>query len=236
MSLIRAVVASAFLIISVSCIWLAFFLGAATPRGTLFINLGTEIFGILVTVAVVEWFFERRRLQDRGRELSWRLFHSVARVVWIWQGGPQQPGSEELLGIISGIRSKDPVPRFTRTLLVNLGTQSREALDTEAAAVSSLVGLKEALGDLQSLGSLRDGESGVSVRMVAEILESSATGLSRVLGQSTHRLPSGLIRYRDPSLDAQQQRYYDHGHDSAAHAPSGSVQPSGLLTGEPGTV
>lgn len=209
--MIRAAVA-AFLIISLGCVALAFKLGAATPVGTLFINLGTEIFGILVTVAVVEWFFERRRLQDRGRELSWRLFHALGRVVWIWQGGPQQPGSEELLGIISGIRSKDPVPRFTRSLLVNLGTQSREAIDTESAAVGSLVGLKDALQDMQSLGSLRDGESGVSVRMVAEILESSASGISRVLGQSTQRLPAGLIRYRDPSIEAQRQRYYDHGH------------------------
>ncbi len=232
--MIRAIVAAAFSIISVSCIWLAFYLGAATPTGTLFINLGTEIFGILVTVAVVEWFFERRRLQDRGRELSWRLFHLLGRVVWIWQGGPQQPGSEELLGIISGIRSKDPVPRFTRTLLVNLGTQSREALDTEPKAVASLVGLKDALGDMQSLGSLRDGESGVSVRMVAEILESSATGLSRVLGQSTQRLPAGLIRYRDPGVDAQQQRYYDHGHPEGVPASSASDGAMGLPVGESG--
>jgi hypothetical protein len=225
--LIRAVVAAAFLIISVSCIVFAFYMGADTRWGMLFINLGTEIFGILVTVAVVEWFFERRRLQDRGRELSWRLFHALGRVVWIWQGGPQQPGSEELLGIISGIHSKDPVPRFTRSLLVNLGTQCREAIDTEAAAVSSLVGLEDALGDMQSLGSLRDGESGVSVRMVAEILEAGASGLSRVLSQSTHRLPSGLIRYRDPSVEAQQQRYYDHRHDEAMPGPADSDTRSG---------
>ena len=210
--MIRAAVAAAFLIISVSLIWLAFFLGAATPTGTLFINLGTEIFGILVTVAVVEWFFERRRLQDRGRELSWRLYHSLERVVWIWQGGPQQAGSEELLGVISGIRTQDPVPHFTRTLLVNLGTQAREAIDKEAAAVASLVGLKDAVEDMQSLRSLRDGDSGVSVRMVAEILEASTTGLARVLGQSTQRIPAGLIRYRDPSAEAQQQRHYDLGH------------------------
>ena len=232
----RAIVAAALLIISVSLVGLAFFLGAATPRGTLFINLGTEIFGILVTVAVVEWFFERRRLQDRGRELSWRLFHSLERVVWIWQGGPQQPGSEELLGIVSGIRSNDPVPRFTRTLLVSLGTESRAALDKEAAAVASLVGLKEPLDDMQSLESLRDGESGVSVRMVAEILESSATGLSRVLGQSTQRLPAGLIRYRDPSVEAQQQRYYDHGHERGMATPAAPQEPTASMEVHPGTV
>ena len=209
--MIRAAVAATFLIASAALIWIAFFVGAATPTGTLFINLGTEIFGILVTVAVVEWFFERRRLQDRGRELSWRIYHALERVVWIWQGGPQQVGSEELLGIISGVRSSDPVPRSTRMLLVKLGTQGREALDKEGAAVSTLTGLEEALHDLQSLGSLRDGDSAVSVRMVAEILESSATGLARVLGQPTQRLPAGLIRYRDPSVEAQQQKYFDHG-------------------------
>jgi hypothetical protein len=51
----------------------------------------------------------------------------------------------------------------------------------------------------------------VSVRMVAEILESSATRLARVLGQPTQRLPAGLIRYRDPGVEAQRQRYFDHG-------------------------
>lgn len=209
--MIRAAVAATFLIVSAVLVWIAFFVGAATPTGTLFINLGTEIFGILVTVAVVEWFFERRRLQDRGRELSWSIYHTLERVVWIWQGGPQQVGSEELLGIISGVRSSDPVTRSTRMLLVNLGTQSRAALDKEGTAVSTLKGLEEALQDLQSLGSLRDGESAVSVRMVAEILESSATRLARVLGQPTQRLPAGLIRYRDPSVEAQGQRYFDHG-------------------------
>ncbi len=232
--MIRAAVASAFLIISASLIWLAFFLGADTPKGTLFINLGTEIFGILVTVAVVEWFFERRRLQDRGRELSWRLYHSLERVVWIWQGGPQQAGSEELLGIISGIRSDDPVPRFTRTLLVNLGMQAREAIDKEAAAVASLVGLKDSVEDMQSLRSLRDGDSAVSVRMVAEILEASATGLARVLGQSTQRLPSGLIRYRDPSEEAQQQRYYDLGHGREDMAQIDDEDVSDALTRQSG--
>ena len=231
--MIRAAVAATFLIVSTALIWIAFFVGAATPTGTLFINLGTEIFGILVTVAVVEWFFERRRLQDRGRELSWRIYHALERVVWIWQGGPQQVGSEELLGIISGVRSSDPVPRSTRMLLVNLGTQGREALDKEGAAVATLTGLEEALHDLQSLGSLRDGDSAVSVRMVAEILEASATGLARVLGQSTQRLPAGLIRYRDPSIEAQQKRYLDYGGGRGAIGQQEDDAPNPLGLEEP---
>ena len=71
--------------------------------------------------------------------------------------------------------------------------------------------------------------------VVAEILESSATGLSRVLGQSTHRLPAGLIRYRDPSAQAQQQRYYDHGYERGVPTPSASEESTGSLKSQPGT-
>ncbi len=186
-------------------------MGAATSTGGLLTNLGTEVFGILVTVAVVEWLFERRRLQDKARELAWSVLHSLERAVWIWQGGPQRIGTDELLGIIAGIRTTDPISRFTKVLLVNLGTQCREALDKDPQSVRSLTGLKASLEDLSSLRSLRDGDSAVSVRMVSEILEAGTTGLAQLLGKSTQRLPSGLIRGRDASAEAQQERHFDLG-------------------------
>jgi len=55
--LLRALVTAAFLLVAVLVLWMAFFVGAETPTGTLLINLGTEIVGIVMTVAVVEWFF-----------------------------------------------------------------------------------------------------------------------------------------------------------------------------------
>ncbi|GMR13401.1 MAG: hypothetical protein BMS9Abin29_1610 [Gemmatimonadota bacterium] len=209
--MIRLIVATSFLFVSVAFIGGGFWLGATTPTGGLLTNLGTEVFGILVTVAVVEWLFERRRLQDKARELAWSILHSLERSVWIWQGGPERVGTDELLGIIAGIRSSDTISRFTKVLLVNLGTQSREALDKDPKAVRSLAGLKLSLEDLSSLRSLRDGDSAVSVRMISEILEAGATGLARLLGKPTQRLPSGLIRGRDSSEKAQEERRFDLG-------------------------
>lgn len=209
--MIRSIVATSFLIVLVGLIAGGFWLGASTPTGGLLMSLGTEVFGILVTVAVVEWLFERRRLQDKARELAWSVLHSVERAVWIWQGGPERIGTDELLGIIAGVSSGDPIPRFTKVLLVSLGTQCREALDKDSQAVRSLTGLKASLEDLSSLGSLRDDDPAVSVRMVSEILEAGTTGLARLLGKSTQRLPPGLIRGRDSSESAQQQRYFDLG-------------------------
>ena len=70
---------------------------------------------------------------------------------------------------------------------------------------------KVSLEDLSSLRTLRDGDSAVSVRMVSEILEAGTTGLARLLGKSTQRLPSGLIRGRDASEKAQEERHFDLG-------------------------
>jgi hypothetical protein len=184
---LRAIIALGFLVVSTLMIWGAFLVGADSNEGSLFINLGTEIFGILITVALVEWLFERRRLQDRGRELAWNVFHALERAVWVWQGGPSQMGTDALLGLIHGIGKTDPLPQFTRTLLVNLGSQSREALDKEAPAIRLLPGMEPALADLTSLRSLSDGDFGVWIRMVRE---------------------AALIRYRDSTERAQEERYY----------------------------
>jgi len=183
------------------------------------VNMGTEIFGILITIAVVEWFFDRKRLQDRARELCWGLLHAIERGIWTWQGGPQQVGTEELLGIIAGIQARDVITNTTRTLLVNVGGKAREAMDKEPKVVRTIPGLAEALKDLQSLRSLQDGDSSVSVRMVAEVLESSVTNIAGMLALSTQRLPAALIRYRDASEEKQLERFYASGQGSMVPEP-----------------
>lgn len=207
--MLRVALVVGFLVLSAGLI-LAAFLGPSDGlSSSLLINLGTEVFGILVTVAVVEWLFERRRLQDRARQLAWSTLHAMERAVWVWQGGPRRLGTEELLGLIGAISPDDPMPPSTQALLTNLGARAKEVLQRDAGTLRSLPGLREALDDLTSLNSIREGGSPVSLRMVSEVLESSALGLARVLGQPTERMSAGLIRYRDSSLEAQEERYND---------------------------
>lgn len=209
--MIRIVFASGFLVLSVSAILAAFLVGADSPPGNVLINLGTEIFGILVTLAVVDLFLERRRLQERGRELAWATLHDVERAVWVWQGGPRRLGTDELLGLIAGISPKAALQPFTRTLIVNLGQRSREILDIEARAVRLMPALARAAGELSSLRALGERGSPVTVRMVTEVLESATLELARMLGQPTQKIPAGLVRDRDASPDAQTARYRGDG-------------------------
>ena len=80
--MLRVIVTASFLLVAVIVLWMAFLVGTESSTGTLFINLGTEIIGIVLTVAVVEWFFERRRLQSRGKQLAWDALHAAQSAVW----------------------------------------------------------------------------------------------------------------------------------------------------------
>lgn len=209
--MIRAAVVTVFLVIAVIIVTTAWFIGTETPLGGLMVNLGTEIFGIVITVAVVEYFFERRRLQDRAREIAWSILHGIEHAVWMWQGGPRRMGTDQLLGIVSSITSDDELAPYTHALFQSLGDRTSQIMQRELAAVRSVSGLADALNDLTSLKGLgeesrRSDSRKMEIRMVAEILESSTTGLARVLGQPDQRIPAALIRYRDPSLEGQERR------------------------------
>jgi len=204
----RAIVTAGFLLLSVLVLWIGFLASTETYTGDLLLNLGTEILGIVVTVAVVEWFLERRRLQERARQIAWNSLHLAEHAVWVWQGGPRQVETDELLGILSAVGEADPLPDFTQNLLLGIGARTKQALKNDSAAVAAMPGLKDALEQLSRLSSLRDDRQIPPPRKVAEIVAQGVAHLALVLRLSDERIPARLIRYRDPSLESQERRHF----------------------------
>ena len=205
--MLRTVITTGFLLLAVGILWLAFVVGTDTSYGTLFINLGTEIIGIVITVAVVEWFLERRRLHNRGRQLAWDALHAAETAVWVWQGGPREMETDELLGVLAAVHGDDPLPDFTEGLLLNLGTRSRRLLNNDPNAAAALPGFMDGLEHLARLSAIRDGKPSMPPRKVADILEEGVTALAKALDQPTERHLASLIRYRDPSMESQERRH-----------------------------
>ncbi|MEQ9399661.1 MAG: hypothetical protein RJQ04_10905 [Longimicrobiales bacterium] len=205
---LRIAVTFGFLLMAAGIVWSAFWVGAETPWGNVLVNLGTETFGIVLTVAVVEWFFEKRRHATRGRQLAWDALHAVESAVWVWQGGPRELETDELLGILRAVDEDDPLPDFTEGLFLNIGTRSRRLLTNEPHAVEALPGFMTALEDLGRLSSIRDGRASMPARKLADILEEGTRSLAKALGQPTERHLASLIRYRDPSTASQERRHF----------------------------
>ncbi len=220
MNLLRVFLVGGFLSIAGTMLWISFLFGVDTSTGTLLINLGTEIIGIVITVAVVEWFFERRRLQTRGRQLAWDALHAVEQAVWVWQGGPREMDTDEVRGVLSSVGAEDPLPDFTEGLFLNIGTRSRRLLNNDPDAVTAVPGFMNGLEHLARLSSIRDGRETIRPQKVADILDEGTSALAKALGKPTDRHLASLIRYRDPSVESQERRHF--GHTAHTRSPRGA--------------
>jgi hypothetical protein len=220
---LRAVVTTGFLVIAALILWLSFVIGVDSSAGTLFINLGTEIVGIVITVAVVEWFFERRRLQNRGKQLAWDALHAVEHAVWVWQGGPREMDTDEVRGVLNAVGEDDPLPDFTEGLLLNIGTRSRRLLNNDPDAVGAVPGFMNGLEHLARLSSIRDGKSPMPPRKVGDILDEGTAELAKALGKPTERHLASLIRFRDPATESQERRHFGGG---GAVTPPSAMRPA----------
>jgi hypothetical protein len=205
---LRALVTAGFLTLALAILTVSFVLDVDPSTEGLLVNLGTEIIGIVITVSVVEWFFERRRLQNRARQLAWDALHAVEHAVWVWQGGPREMDSDEVLGLLNAVGEHDPLPDFTEGLFLNIGTRSRRLLNNELQSLGTMPGFMNGLEHLARLSSLRDGDSTIAPRKLADILDQATTDLARALGKPTERHLASLIRYRDPSAESQERRHY----------------------------
>ena len=206
--MLRAVVTGSFLVLALIILTIPFVRNVGTSIEGLLVNLGTEIIGIVITVAVVEYFFERRRLQNRGRQLAWDVLHAVEHAVWVWQGGPREMDTDEVLGVLNAVGEKDPLPDFTEGLFLNIGTRSRRLLNNDPQAVSAMPGFMNALEHLARLSSMRDGSSTMPPRKLGDILDEGTKELARSLGKPTERHLASLIRFRDPSAESQERRHF----------------------------
>lgn len=81
--MLRAFATTAFLLLAGLILWMGFMAGTETSFGNLLINLGSEVIGIVITVAVVESYLERRRLHNRARQLAWDILHAAQTAVWV---------------------------------------------------------------------------------------------------------------------------------------------------------
>jgi hypothetical protein len=205
---LRALVTAGFLTIALAILTVSFVFDVDSSTEGLLVNLGTEIIGIVITVSVVEWFFERRRLQNRARQLAWDALHAVEHAVWVWQGGPREMDSDEVLGLLNAVGEHDPLPDFTEGLFLNIGTRSRRLLNNELQSLGTMPGFMNGLEHLARLSSLRDGDSTIAPRKLADILDQATKDLARALGKPTERHLASLIRYRDPSAESQERRHY----------------------------
>ncbi|MBX3363806.1 MAG: hypothetical protein KF866_03490 [Phycisphaeraceae bacterium] len=172
------------------------------------LNLGAEIIGIAMTVAVVDWLIERSKLREEAQRIAWATLHDIDHAVWVWQGGRREFHLDELVAILSLVKEEDPLPVFTKNLFANLGMRASDTLRLQARVFRHHRKLKNALTYLSGLAQIRELENLVSPSYIVQSLQSSVAILAFLTGQGMHPASFGIVRtFRDPSIDGQQARY-----------------------------
>jgi hypothetical protein len=182
----------------------------ANPTGlsrSVLLELGVETIGLGLTVAIIDWFVEQRRLSGEARRIAWEVYHSIERVAWVWLGGPHQLDADEVIGLLEGVTNETPPSKETESLLYALGVRARQLLRSESEAVAVTKGLRDTLTDLSSFHSLRRRTGTVRPVYLSEVLTGSLNQILKILGLEAEFVPARLIRDRDAGIRSQSRRY-----------------------------
>lgn len=175
----------------------------------LLLNLGTELFGIVLTVLIIDWLFERRDIQKEARRLAVGFLNRLDHHVWVWQGGAREFDLTETLNLLSHVTDDDPLPEFTQNLLLVLGSNAadRARYDLEVVAVDE--DLKTGLEELGPLTNMRSDHGEVMFpTAIAEHLKRAALALATAAEISIPEITYDEPEYRNPSIESQAWRHY----------------------------
>lgn len=171
-------------------------------------GLVTEFIGIVITVVIIDRYFERRQKKDTARRLGLHILYEINRCIWIWQGGNPWFNLNELREITRGMVQEDPIAKETLHTLIRLGNMAKSLFNEEKDLIGVQPHLRRALECITSLADYNENSalSSAQFDMVKECLLSSISHLERVVGKS--REESTFTRSeQDISIQTQRSRY-----------------------------
>jgi hypothetical protein len=187
-------------------------------------NLGAEMLGLALTVAIIDWLLERKRLNEQVQHLAWRMLHDVDHAFWVWQGGRREFHLDELMALLEMASKADPLPKFTEELFINLGIRASDNLRLQPRLMAHDRRLKASLKSLAGLAQIREARNLVDAGYIIEGLRSAVSNLAELTGQHPHKGEFGAAKsFRDPSYDAQYRRYRGSLHESIMRQEAGAA-------------
>lgn len=203
----RTLVSLGFLMLSVAMIITAILLDPNSRWGALLLNFGTEVMGIVLTVSIVDYLFQKKEKKEEAKRIAWTALLELDHAVWVWQGGNRQFSVEELLVLLKSVDADDSIPSFTQNLFIQLGSRAVNTLREKEEETRTAPELTNALMVLSKLEAIRDDNRIMQPKEVSDLLLNTASELIYALGLHQGILPK-TASHRDSSPEAQKRRLY----------------------------
>jgi hypothetical protein len=98
--MVRTIITIASIIVAALLFLWARSLDSYVSYADLLVDLASEVIGIGITVAAIDYVFqkseERKRFSKEARVIAFRALHRLDHAVWVWQGGFRELYLDEL--------------------------------------------------------------------------------------------------------------------------------------------
>lgn len=174
----RLTLACLFLIGTIACLAMVYSGRLDQDTSGILANVGTEFIGILLTVLIIDWMYERRTAENECRRVAMSVLQELDHAVWVWQGDSRGFDLDELFTRIHIAEEEDPIPPYTQNLFMRLGSRCVGHLNLKADEVALSQELIEALKDLTRLELIRDPKRDFDFQQFKDILLKSVQALA----------------------------------------------------------
>ncbi|NOZ47041.1 MAG: hypothetical protein GXO79_09700 [Chlorobi bacterium] len=206
---LRLIISIVFLLLSFFLIRYSFHADENLTLSDIYMNLGSEIIGIVLTVVIVDWLFERKRTKEETRKIALSGLNKINYAVWVWQGCPRDANINTVYYFLSITNNEDLLTVFTQNIMIQLAHSSEETLTLNNESVNSNKFLKNALVELSTLSKIRETDDILPPVVIAQKLQNATLSFMKVLQiPFTKKTDKEIDEIRDTSFEKQSWRRY----------------------------
>lgn len=206
---LRMIIAVVFLLFSFFLIRFSFRADENLTLSDIYLNLGTEIIGIVLTIVIVDWLFERKRTREETKKIAWSGLNKINYAVWVWQGCPRDFDINALFNYLAITGDNDQLTDTSQNLIIQLAHTSEETITLNSESVNTNKQLKKALEELSTLSKIRETNNLLLPNVIARKLHNATLSFAEVLNiPYSEKVDNEIESIRDTSFEKQKWRRF----------------------------
>lgn len=159
------------------------------PKEDIYLNLSTELIGILITTILIDWLLERKKNKEETTKIAWNCLNKLRYASWIWLGSSRDQNIKQMQNYLKLVNNDDEIAPTTQNLLIQIAITAEETLILSREITKKSIDLKKGLKQLVELKKLRDEDKSLKPSETAMLMTEAILHFSNIIkyGKDDHK-------------------------------------------------